>query len=186
MLVSADVDSLFDAVMGSLLDGDRLGPEQQLRRIDAALGGTRHRRLLLDKAWGGPAAGFLAAWLLLEALYLIVAFAAPGEVTWYGRAVLIILATVPAWSLVQCLTLMARPGDRWGRHFSLNFSTARATFEAQRLFHDGQSFRQILKEERLGFTVGDAIVTTRTVIGAAATASLGLLFCLIEVQAESI
>ena len=42
-----------------------------------------------------------------------------------------------------------------------------------------------VKEERLGFAIGGGVISTQTVLGAAAAASLGLLFCLIEVLAES-
>ena len=184
MLVSADVDSLSNVIVDLLLDTS-IDPIQRLSRIDSALTDTRFRMLLLDKTWGNSAIGFLAAWLLLEGIYIFVAFGAPGKVEWYSRLVLTALATMPASSLVQNLTIMARPGDRWTKHLALDLSTAAITVEAQRLFQDGQSFRQILKDEHLGFTVGGSMVKTRTVLGAAATASLGLLFCLIEIQAGS-
>ena len=97
MLVSADVDSLSDAIVDLILDTS-LDPKQRLSGIDSALTDTRCRMLLLDKTWGNSAVGFLAAWLLLEGIYIFVAFGAPGKVKWYGRLVLTVLATMPASS----------------------------------------------------------------------------------------
>ena len=193
-LVSEDVDYLRDAVLDALLEGgsdaDSSAPSPssclgKIRDIDDALTAIRQRMLLLHKSWSRVLSFFLGAWLILETIYLLVAFVAPGAVSWWGRIVLIALATVPASSLVQCLVLMAAPGDHWAQHMAFDLSTAKVTYEAQRLFQDGQAFRQILKEERLGFMVGGFTVSTRTVIGASATAFLGLLFCIIEVAAES-
>ena len=183
-LVSADVDSLRDAVVASLLDKG-LGPSQQLARIDGALVATRRRMNVLNKTWGRSGGCFLVAMLLLEAVYLLVAFGAPGSVAWYGRACLMLLSLYPACALVIVLKFMGRPADLWNRHFSRELSTAKIAFEAQRLFRDGGAFRGILKDERLGFAIGGVVVSTRFVLGAAATASLGLIFCIIEIQAES-
>ena len=144
VLICADVDSLRDAVATSLLDKG-LGPHQQLAHIDGALRGIRGRMEVLNKIWGKSAAVFLAALLLLEALYLLVAFGAPGSVTWYGRSCLVFLSLFPACGLVIVLKYMGRPADRWARHFTIDLSTAQITFEAQRLFLDGGSFRGILK-----------------------------------------
>ena len=73
MLVSADVDSLSNAIVDLLLDTS-IDPIQRLSRIDSALTDTRFRMVLLDKTWGNSAIGFLAAWLLLEGIYIFVAF----------------------------------------------------------------------------------------------------------------
>ena len=63
------MDWLCSALVETLLD-DHLESSHKIRRIDAALDATRRRTLLVDKVWGRSAASFLAAWLLLEAIYL--------------------------------------------------------------------------------------------------------------------
>mmetsp|Transcript_39274 Transcript_39274/g.79325 ORF Transcript_39274/g.79325 Transcript_39274/m.79325 type:complete len:440 (+) Transcript_39274:250-1569(+) len=182
VLVSADVDSFRDDVMSSFLDPG-LETSQRVAKVDYALNGIRKRAILLNKTWGSSVFYFLCSLLLLEAVYLIVAFGAPGDVRWYGRACLVVLALVPISSMCLVLTFMAAPADRWSQIFALDFSTGRMVFEGQRIFGDAVSIHGILREQRLGFVVMGTEISTGTVFGAAATATLGLLLCLVEVQA---
>jgi hypothetical protein len=183
LLACADVDLVRDEVMMDLMNVG-LESSQRVAKIDHSLNGIRKRTILLNKTWGSSIFLFLCSLLLLEAEYLLVAFGAPGNVQWYGRACLVLLALMPAASLCIVLNVMAAPADRWDQIFALDLSTARVVYEAQRLFGDAASFHGILRDQRLGFTVMGTEVSTRTVFGAAATATLGLLLCLVEVHAE--